>query len=147
MIVHAIPGRLRLRHAQALTEPALESLAERIRAVAPSAVVEHTPATRGTLVRYEEKDRAPELMALLAEPADLAGVMPTSQRRSCGPSSRKGALRWPAMRQIKQGMALSLGASLGLAAMRRERGHAVAGGVFLGLLARHLWVYRRRLWK
>jgi hypothetical protein len=51
------------------------------------------------------------------------------------------------MGQIKRGMSASLLTSLGLAVMRREGGHAMMGGVFLGLLARHLWVYRKRFWK
>jgi hypothetical protein len=42
---------------------------------------------------------------------------------------------------------VSLVVSLGLLVARRESGHAVAGGIFLGLLTRHLLVYRQRIWK
>ncbi|MDZ7641757.1 MAG: hypothetical protein U5J62_07035 [Desulfurivibrio sp.] len=44
------------------------------------------------------------------------------------------------MGTIKRGMAASLVAALILVALDREKGHALMGGLFLGLLSRHLWV-------
>jgi hypothetical protein len=47
----------------------------------------------------------------------------------------------------KTGMMVSLLTSLGLLVLRREGNHAAIGGIFLGFLGRHLWVYRKKIWK
>lgn len=141
MISHALPGRIRLRHPASLSPAALLELAGRIRAVAPSAELEYSPRTRSTLIVFSEKDLSARVLALFP-----------SEDRSVSARNNRAAIslpvcRWPHMRQIKRGMTLSLVASLGLLAARRERGHGAMGGIFLGLLARHLWVYRQRIWK
>jgi hypothetical protein len=135
MISHMTPGRIRLRHAAPLTQAALEALARHIRSVAPSAVLKHTPQTSGTLVLFDEKELSSRVLALF-----------TSGEKVSRPANLP-ARCWPPMRQIKRGMAVSLLAFLGLLVVRREGAHAAMGGVFLSLLARHLWVYRKRIWK
>lgn len=140
LISHALPGRIRLRHPVSLSPAACAELTERVRAVAPSAALEYSPHARSTLVRFAEKDLSPRVLALFSKGSQAP---PAPCRGAVG----LPVLHWPHMRQVKRGMAVSLVASLGLLAARRETAHAVTGGVFLGLLARHLWVYRRRLWK
>ncbi len=140
MISHAIPGRIRLRHTSPLSQTDIDDLALRIRELAPSAVLEHDPRTLGTLILFEEKEASSGI-------ADLVG---TGQERTAAPACTPldwSVSRWLTMRRVKRGMAVSLTASLALLAARREDGHALAGGVFLALLGRHVWVYRKRLWK
>jgi hypothetical protein len=140
MISHAIPGRIRLRHTSPLSQTDIDDLALRIRELAPSAVLEHDPRTLGTLILFEEKEAGSGI-------ADLVGA---GQERAAAPACTPrdwSVSRWLTMRRVKRGMAVSLTASLALLAARREDGHALAGGVFLALLGRHVWVYRKRLWK
>lgn len=66
-------------------------------------------------------------------------------------------LNWPATlarpgaeqinRWVKQGMLLSLGATVALAGAGARRGHALAGSAFVGLLLAHLYLHRSRLLK
>ena len=140
MISHAIPGRIRLRHSASLSLSALADLTARVRAVAPSAVLEHNPRARSTLVLFQEKELSSRVLALF----------PREDRPL--PSRNRGAISrpagcWPHMRQIKRGMTVSLLASLGLLAAGQKGTHGVMGGIFLGLLSRHLWVYRKNIWK
>lgn len=139
MISHAIPGRIRLRHPASLSPVDLAELTARVRAVAPSAVLEYNPQARSTLVLFKEKDMNSRVLALFPK-KDQATPCPV-RGSICIP-----ALRWPQMRQIKRGMTVSLLASLGLLAARQKDGHGVMGAVFLGLLSRHLWVYRKKIW-
>lgn len=140
MISHAIPGRIRLRHPSPLSQADLDALAQRIRELAPSAVLEHDPRTLGTLILFQEKDAGPGL-------EDMLGAV--RERVPAGACAARdwSVSNWLTMRRVKRGMAVSLAASLALLAARREDGHALAGGIFLGLLGRHVWVYRKRLWK
>lgn len=140
MISHAIPGRIRLRHTSPLSQADLDDLALRIREFAPSAVLEHDPRTLGTLVLFEEKEVSSRLEGMLG-----AGQERVAQV-ACAPRDWTFS-RWLTMRRVKRGMAVSLAAAMAMLAVRREGGHALAGGVFLSLLGRHVWVYRKRLWK
>lgn len=140
MISHAIPGRIRLRHTSPLSRTDLDDLALRIRELAPSAVLEHDPRTLGTLILFQEKEAGARLADMLGAGQER-GTVPACAPRDWGVS------RWLTMRRVKRGMAVSLAASLTLLAARREGGHALAGGIFLSLLGRHVWVYRKRLWK
>ncbi len=138
MITHSIPGRIRVRHAAPLTEDALNTLTSDIRKLAPSARVEHNPETCGTLIVFDEKDASPAVVELCGGREDTAapaGGCPMQQLK----------IPWPSMRVVKRGMSASLLASMGLLALNREGAHALFGSVFLACLARHAWVYRRRL--
>jgi hypothetical protein len=137
MITHAIPGRIRLRHPSSPTQDALDELMARIRALAPSATIEHSQRSGASLIRFDETEVSGDIVRMLGGKAD-SGKTP---RVGCA------VLRWPSMGTIKRGMSFSLVGSLGLLAARREGGHALLGGIFLTLLARHVWVYRKRLWK
>lgn len=139
MIAHVLPGRIRLRHAAPLTKDELAMLSQRIREIAPSVSLTHTPQSGSTLVTFAEHHRTPAVLALIQP---VAPHKPCRVAASCRPR-----LRWPSMTMVKRGMTGSLAASLGLLALRREGGHALAGGLFLVFLSRHLWVYRKRLVK
>jgi hypothetical protein len=139
MISHVLPGRIRLRHAAPITPESLAELTAQVQSVVPSGLLNHNPQTRSTLILFEEKDLTSQVLALF--PPGLKAVCPVSKPVGLH------ALRWPHMRQVKRGMTLSLLTSLGLLVMRREGSHAAIGGIFLGFLGRHLWVYRKRIWK
>jgi len=137
LITQAIPGRIRLRHSQSLTEAALEKMALEVRAITPSATLTYNGQTRCTLILFEEHSQTDLLQALWTAKTPSRPV--TSNRQ---PSSRRLA-----MRRIKRGMAVSLLTSMGLLILRRENEHGAAGGIFLALLSRHVWEYRKRLWE
>lgn len=139
MIVHILPGRIRLRHGGPLSTDQLDALGRRIRAIAPSATLTQTGKTASILVEFAERERTGAVVALLE---------PRARVRSTGPAGPgRSRFGWPSMTVVKRGMIGSLLGSLGLVALRREGGHALAGGVFLLFLSRHLWVYRKRLVK
>lgn len=138
MICHALPGRLRLRCHTPIATADLDNLAKRIKALAPSAQIDYTPQTGSVLILYAEKEQHRQVLALCNQ--SLPHPAPA---KMSGPP--KPALRWPPMKAIKRGMSVSLLASLALLAAGSERGHAITGSVFLALLARHTWVYRKRL--
>ena len=151
-ISHTIPGRIRLRHTLPLSATALGELTALVRSVAPSAELQHSPQTCGTLVLFKEVAKSAEVVALLKE-RETPSQKPVHQIRPAHHRHRRHGHNinplggWPKMGSIKRGMAASLAASLLLVALDRERGHAMLGGLFLGLLSRHLWVYRKRLWQ
>jgi hypothetical protein len=139
MIVHALPGRIRLRHSQPPGSEELAQLLRQVGAIAPSATLSHSSRSGTTLVEFTEQGRSGEVLALLQTgQCNRAAIAPKRQGTLCC---------WPSMTAVKRGMTGSLLATLGLAALRREGGHIIAGGIFLACLSRHLWVYRRRLWK
>ena len=138
MICHALPGRLRLRLHTPLATAELDTLVRAIKALAPSARVDHTPQTGSVLIQYAEKEHHQSIVALCSQ----SFAPPTPRRTNCTGSVD---FRWPSMKVIKRGMSVSFLASLALLAGGNERGHAIAGSVFLTLLARHTWVYRKRL--
>lgn len=139
MIAHVLPGRIRLRHTAPVSRDEFDQLGQRIREIVPSATLSHNPKSGSTLVVFAEHDRTGELLALIQP---VSPHPPVSSALACLPR-----LRWPSMTMVKRGMTGSLAASLGLLALRREGGHALAGSLFLLCLSRHLWVYRRRLVK
>ncbi|WP_310601400.1 hypothetical protein [Desulfobulbus sp.] len=139
MITHALPGRIRLRHSRPPGSEELAQLLRQIGAVAPSATLSHSPRSGTTLIEFTEQTCSGEVLALLQ-----AG---SCDRAASAPKRQNGLCCWPSMTAVKRGMTGSLLATLGLAALRREGGHILAGGIFLACLSRHLWVYRRRLWK
>lgn len=138
MITHAIPGRIRLRHGTLQPQEALDELMEKIRALAPSATLDYSSCSGASLIRFEETEASDEIVRMLGGKAE---------KPASGCAVGGGVMRWPSMRTVKRGMALSLAGSMGLLALRREGGHALLGGIFLTMLTRHVWVYRKRLWK
>ncbi|WP_028318083.1 hypothetical protein [Desulfobulbus elongatus] len=150
MIVHALPGRIRLRHAAPPSRNELDALGLCVRAVAPSARLTHMPSSGSTLVEFTEHGLTDAVLSLLQGPSCgcTAPDRPAAVRSAPAAGSASARVfRWPSMSVVKRGMTGSLLVSLGLAALRREGGHGLTGGIFLVFLSRHLWVYRKRLLK
>lgn len=142
MIVSELPGRIRVRLQKGLDDQALEALRASVGKAASGAKVEHNPLSGSLLVTWTPG------------PKRDAGVRQALQEvvaaSACPPKTGVPGLpllKWPAMKTVKQGMAVSLGVALTALAFRSERVHAYAGGAFSLLLARHLYVYRKRLFK
>lgn len=144
MIVSELPGRIRARLSGPLGEQALESLRAAVAKAASGAYVEHNPRSMSVLVVWTPGPRrdAGVRQALQAHLKEAAA--PAAAGTAC---VTLPAIKWPSMKTVKKGMAVSLGVALGALALRSERAHAWAGGAFTLLLARHLYVYRKRLFK
>jgi len=135
MIASILPGRIRARVAPGTPPAVVEALREAVASAAPGGAVDYAPRSGGLLITW---DAAPE-----PDAAVLVAV-----RRVAGPEAKgPRPVNWPSMRTVKRGMAVSLGVALAALAVRNERTHIWAGGAFSVLLARHLFVYRKRLFK
>ncbi|MFP5238877.1 MAG: hypothetical protein ACLGQW_03510 [Acidobacteriota bacterium] len=137
MLTSILPGRIRARLEPGYPPAALEALRTALSKACARVAVKYNPRSNSLLVTYPagpERDRA--VRAALA-----AHTVPAA------PACAGKTPRWPSMRTVKQGMAVSLGLALASLALRSERAHAWAGGAFAALLARHLYVYRKRLFK
>ena len=79
-------------------------------------------------------------MALAGQWADFA----SAQDEAAAPRTRRFD-RARAIRFTNRGMLATLGASLAFGLAGRERGHIVAGGLFLLFNLAHLYTYRKAL--
>ncbi|WP_243312565.1 hypothetical protein [Fundidesulfovibrio agrisoli] len=136
MLTSILPGRIRARLEPGFPEHALQALRAALGEAVTGVTLKHNPRSNSLLITYPPgpgHDRA--VRKTLEE--RLAPAAPCAKR----------SLAWPSMRSVKRGMAASLGLALAALALRNERAHAWAGGAFAALLARHLYVYRKRLFK
>ncbi|TBV83379.1 MAG: hypothetical protein EYX74_00990 [Desulfobulbaceae bacterium] len=145
VITHAIPGRIRLRYPEPLAPPALEELIRKIKSIVPFAVLQYTPQTGSILILFGEKEKNTAILALFADADQATSHQARQPPKNVKTSHCQPLLRWPPMSWIKRGMIVSLLAALALLAQGREHGHGMMGTIFLGLLSRHLWVYRHRI--
>ncbi len=137
MYASILPGRIRLRLEPGFSPARLDELRAALGKAAAGLVMTHNPRSGGLLLTYPPGPKR-----------DLAVRRVLDAHLEQGATPRPPlALKWPGMRVVKQGMAASLGLAVVSLAFRSERAHAVAGGVFLAGLARHLYVYRKRLFK
>lgn len=139
-IVSSLPGRIRLRD-PALRQPdRLARLGAALEALAGVLAVEGNLKAGCLVVRYEAAGREVEAMEAAVEA--LVDAEFSRPRPGLRPSTRVRLNRY-----AKRGMAVSLGASLVLAAAGYKRWHILTGGAFVACLAVHLAVHRRHLWR
>lgn len=138
MIVSNLPGRVRVRFPRPLTEEEAAMVAQAVKDLDPAAELDFGRRNASLLARCRKDAETGQALCELLN-AHVA-------RCSSMAASKPKPPETISMATVKKGMTLGLGGSLALLAMRSERGHAIAGGVFLGFLARHLWVYRKRVW-
>jgi hypothetical protein len=136
MSVHVLPGRIRLRPSAPLNDHAMQVISVHICTIDPSAELVYSAVSGSVLITFRKKERTADILALLR----LQTAEPVPKRRNV-----KTIIRYLPSSTVKKGMMAALLTSLGLIAMGKERGHVLSGGLFLLLLSRHLWVYRRRL--
>ena len=130
-----LPGRIRARLSANMPQEEVGSLQASLEKAAAGSRMEYNPRSGGLLVTWTPGPKRDAAVAKVVQ----AHVKPAA---AC-PTK----LGWPAMKTVKQGMALSLGVAFTALAFRSERAHIWAGGAFAALLSRHLYVYRKRLFK
>ena len=135
-ITSFVDGRVRLRH------PSLKRAedAEQVRGFLASlpGILRVTVNSRtGSLLLEYDPD---QIMALAGQWADFA----SAQDEAAAPRKRRFD-RARAIRFTNRGMLATLGASLAFGLAGRERGHVVAGGLFLLFNLAHLYTYRKAL--
>ncbi len=137
-----LDGRVRLRH-PALKQP---SNAEQVRGLLASLPgmlsVTANSRTGSLLLEYDPAQISREDLL------ELAGQWESFMREEARELSvpRKPRIsRAAAMRFTNRGMLATLAASLAFGLAGRDRGHAVAGGLFLLFNIAHLYAYRKSL--
>ncbi|MHB0871817.1 MAG: HMA2 domain-containing protein [Chloroflexota bacterium] len=82
-IVHAIPGRIRVRLGKSLSSPeSMQSIMETLSAVEGVSRAEANPVTRSILLLYDPEVMNPEQLYLAAQSVDVAVVLPGSAQPS-----------------------------------------------------------------
>lgn len=138
-IVSALPGRLRLRHADWRDPSRHQAVAERL---AGMGTVSGNPAIGSLLLRYDPA-RTGEVAAILAEILPPAPEPRAPARRAPG---RRPIGKRDLNRAAKIGAMLSL--ALSLAALPGNRRlHAQAGAVFVALTLVHMAVHWRQTFR
>lgn len=136
MIVSVLPGRVRLRLPAGEQKDKTGTLRAELARTAAEVRVGHNPRSGGLLVTWKPGPKRDAAVMRILESHVPAGRQP-SQAPLCMPS----------MKTVKKGMSVSLAAALLALACRSERAHMWAGGMFAVFLSRHLYVYRKRLFK
>jgi hypothetical protein len=113
----------------------IDSLQASLEKAAPGSRIQYNPRSGGLLVTWKPGAKRD------------AAVLKVVEVQSKSVPSNSAKLTWPTMKTVKQGMALGLGVALTALVFRSERVHMWAGGAFAALLSRHLYVYRKRIFK
>lgn len=142
-----VPGRLRVRDQLWRNAPQLTRLRQVLEQVSGVRMVETNPRTGSLLVLFDPAlTDAKTLLGLLGQSTPVSGSPPSAQSESTPkPKRQRRSMRLQVNQAAKLGMIGSLGVSLGLAAAGAKKGHALAGGAFLAVLAAHLTVHRRHI--
>lgn len=154
-----VDGRVRLRH-PALKKAEQAEQARELLAVLPGMLrVSANSRTGSLLIEYDPAQISCEdLLGLAGQWEAWAAETPGAGEENesgttsgglagaCGAARRRcGISRAQAIRFTNRGMLATLAASLVLGVAGRERGHVVAGGLFLLLNLAHLYTYRKCL--
>jgi len=152
MLESVLPGRIRARLPQGLPAETLNDIRASLDKAAAGSCMEYNPRSGGLLVSWQPgpKRDVAVLKVVEAHMTPEAASAPGSISAGIARVSELANgmnIPWPAMKTVKQGMAVSLGAALVALAFKSERAHMWAGGAFAALLSRHLYVYRKRVFK
>ena len=141
-ITSFIDGRVRVRHPALRVEENAAPLRELLGSLPGMRQVAINSRTGSLLLEYDPARLSREDLLALAGQWEtfVAAEAPAHRKKNV-----LGLTRAQAIRYTHRGMLLSLAASIGFAALGRERGHIVAGGLFLLLNALHLHTFRKCL--
>ena len=138
-ITSFVDGRVRLRH-PSLKRAEDAELVRGFLASLPGILRVTVNSRTGSLLLEYDPDQISreDLLALAGQWADFA----SAQDEAAAPRKRRFD-RARAIRFTNRGMLATLGASLAFGLAGRERGHVVAGGLFLLFNLAHLYTYRK----
>ena len=138
-ITSFVDGRVRLRH-PSLKRAEDAELVRGFLASLPGILRVTVNSRTGSLLLEYDPDQISreDLLALAGQWADFA----SAQDEAEAPRKRRFDR---AIRFTNRGMLATLGASLAFGLAGRERGHVVAGGLFLLFNLAHLYTYRKAL--
>jgi len=152
MLQSVLPGRIRARLPQGLPAETLDVIRASLDKAAAGSHMEYNPRSGGLLVTWQPGPKRDVAVLKVVEahmtPETASAPGPLSAGIARVSELADGVkIPWPTMKTVKQGMAVSLGAALVALAFKSERAHIWAGGAFAALLSRHLYVYRKRVFK
>ena len=152
MFDSVLPGRIRARLPQGVDARTQDGIRTALGKAASGACMTYNPRSGGLLVTWPPGPKRDAAVLRVIEAHVKKDVSETAGPAWAGLArvsemAQGVKIPWPAMRTVKQGMAVSLGAALVALAFKSERTHIWAGGAFAALLSRHLYVYRKRLFK
>ena len=139
-ITSFVGGRVRLRHPSLKRAEDAEQVRRFLASLPGMLRVTVNSRTGSLLLEYDPDQISREdLLALAGQWAAFA-----SAQDEAAPRKRRFD-RARAIRFTNRGMLATLGASLAFGLAGRERGHVVAGGLFLLFNLAHLYTYRKAL--
>ena len=139
-ITSFVGGRVRLRHPSLKRAEDAEQVRRFLASLPGMLRVTVNSRTGSLLLEYDPDQISREdLLALVGQWADFA-----SAQDEAAPRKRRFD-RARAIRFTNRGMLATLGASLAFGLAGRERGHVVAGGLFLLFNLANLYTYRKAL--
>lgn len=143
-ITSFMDGRVRLRHPALKRAEQAGQVRELLSALPGMLRVTTNPRTGSLLIEYDPARISREDLIELAGQWEAWTVHTSGEegrvvRRRCGIDRAK------AIRFTNRGMLATLAASLAFGAAGRERGHVLAGGLFLLFNLAHLYTYRKCL--
>lgn len=152
MLESVLPGRIRARLPLGLPSETQDAIRAALDKAAAGSCMEYNPRSGGLLVTWQPGPKR-DVAVLKVVEAHMSPEAASAAGPICSGMARVSELAkgvnipWPTMKTVKQGMAISLGAALVALAFKSERAHIWAGGAFTALLSRHLYVYRKRVFK
>lgn len=143
VIVAAVPGRLRLKHAALADAPMQEAFIARLNEMAAVTALRGNPSAASIVVEYDATAIAlKEIEKEIAQIATQLLALPVSPRSKSGQTLKRRANRY-----AKYGAIASLAVSVASIYAGRKRLHVATGWLFLAFLGVHMYVHRKNTFR